>query len=76
MHDNIAVLIDQWKADPHSTYNTWFLWEEHLKNFHSIRRGIGAVVREINAGSFGNAYRGSVLERDTRTPAAAASCRA
>ena len=62
MHDNIAVLIDQWKADPHSTYNTWFLWEERLKNFRSIRRGIGAVVREIDAGSFGNAYRGSVLE--------------
>ncbi len=69
MHDNIAVLIDQWKADLHSTYNTWFLWEERLKNFRSIRRGIGAVVREIDAGSFGNVYRGSVLETVVRSVA-------
>ena len=62
MSDNFASLIDHWKADPHSTYNTWFLWEERLKNFRSIRRGIGQVVREINAGTFGNAYRGSALE--------------
>ena len=36
-------------------YRTWFLWEERLKNFRSIRRGIGQVVREIEAGSFGTA---------------------
>lgn len=60
--DTLARLIDHWKADPHSTYNTWFLWEERLKNFRSIRRGIGQVVREIAEGSFGNAYRGSSLE--------------
>lgn len=62
MHDNLGVLIDHWKADPLSTYNTWFLWEERLKNFRSIRRGIGQVVKEIDAGTFGNAYRGSALE--------------
>ena len=62
MHDTLAILIDHWKADPHSTYNTWFLWDERLKNFRSIRRGIGQVVREIEAGTFGNAYRGSALE--------------
>lgn len=61
-HEALARLIDHWRADPHSTYNTWFLWEERLKNFRSIRRGIGQVVREIEAGSFGNAYRGSSLE--------------
>ena len=59
MANPIAVLIERWKADPHSTYNTWFLWEQRLKNFRSIRSGIGQVVREINAGTFGNAYRGS-----------------
>lgn len=58
----IASLIARWKADPGSTYNTWFLWEERLKNFRSIRRGIAEVVREIEEGSFGNAYRGSSLE--------------
>lgn len=62
MHDSLALLIDHWKADPHSTYNSWFLWEERLKNFRSIRRGIGEVVKDIEAGTFGNAYRGSTLE--------------
>lgn len=56
------ALIDRWKADPHATYRTWFLWEERLKNFRSIRRGIGQIVREIEGGSFGNVYRGSTLE--------------
>ena len=62
MQDALAVLIERWKSDPHSTYNTWFLWDERLKNFRSIRRGLGAVVRDIEAGTFGNAYRGSSLE--------------
>ncbi|CAG1019919.1 hypothetical protein BURC_04847 [Burkholderiaceae bacterium] len=62
MDKQLAALIDHWKADPHSTYNTWFLWEERLKNFRSIRRGITQVVKDIDAGTFGNAYRGSTLE--------------
>src|SRR5574343_1069402 len=62
MQDSLALLIDHWKADPHSTYNSWFLWEERLKTFRSIRRGIGQVVKDIEAGTFGNAYRGSSLE--------------
>jgi type II restriction enzyme len=45
------ALIDRWKADPHATYRTWFLWEERLKNFRSIRRGIGQIVRDIEGGS-------------------------
>jgi len=47
---------------PSSCYQTWFLWPERLKNFRSIRGRIGAVVDEIQAGTFGNAYRGSSLE--------------
>lgn len=62
MHDTLGLLIDHWKADNRSTYNTWFLWDERLKNFRSIRRGIGQVVRDIQAGTFGNMYRGSSLE--------------
>jgi type II restriction enzyme len=62
MDDAVSTLISRWKADPHSTYRTWFLWEERLKNFRSIRRGIAHVVRDIEAGTFGNAYRGSSLE--------------
>jgi type II restriction enzyme len=62
MHDAVSLLIDHWKADAHGTFNTWFLWDERLKNFRSIRRGIGQVVRDIESGTFGNVYRGSSLE--------------
>ena len=62
MHDPLETLIDCWKADPSSTYNTWFLWDQRIKNFRSIRRGIAQVVEDIRAGTFGNAYRGSSLE--------------
>lgn len=58
----LAPLIERWKADPGGTYRSWFLWDDRLKNFRSIRRGLAAVVREIDAGSFGNVYRGSSLE--------------
>ena len=56
------ALITRWKNDPGSTYQTWFLWEERLKNFRSIRRGLQQVVQEIEQDSFGNQYRGSSLE--------------
>lgn len=62
MQTPLLTLISRWTEDPHGTYQSWFLWEERLKNFRSIRRGIGQVVREIEADSFGNAYRGSSLE--------------
>lgn len=55
-------LIERWKADPAGTYQSWFLWEERLKNFRSIRRGIQIVVQEIQANRFGNCYRGTSLE--------------
>ncbi|WP_262031614.1 type II restriction endonuclease [Microvirga sp. Mcv34] len=55
-------LIRHWRDDPGGTYRTWFLWEERIKNFRSIRRGIQAVIDEIRADRFGNAYRGSSLE--------------
>ncbi len=61
-HELVQQLIGRWKADPGSTYTTWFLWEERLKNFRSIRRGIALVAREIAERRFGNAYRGSSLE--------------
>ncbi len=62
MTELLCTLIERWKLDAGSTYSTWFLWAERLKNFRSIRRGIAQVVEEIDAGSFGNAYRGSSLE--------------
>ncbi len=60
--DPLRALIARWREDPGSTYGTWFLWEERLKNFRSIRRGIAEVVAEIKAGTFGNVYKGSSLE--------------
>lgn len=59
MDERLTTLISCCKSDPQSTYNSWFLWAERLKNFRSIRRGIGQVVREIEAGTFGIAYHGS-----------------
>ena len=55
-------LLVRWRQDVGGTYHNWFLWEERLKNFRSIRRGIGQVVREIEEGTFGNVYKGSSLE--------------
>jgi len=58
----IRELLQRWRNDPASTYRSWFLWEERLKNFRSIRRGVQQVATEIKAGSFGVTYRGSSLE--------------
>lgn len=55
-------LVLRWREDAGGTYQTWFLWKDRLKNFRSIRRGIGEVVREIEADAFGNVYKGSSLE--------------
>lgn len=55
-------LIERWRVDAHGTYQSWFLWEERLKNFRSIRRGLQVVVQEIRENRFGTAYRGSSLE--------------
>lgn len=58
----VRELIRRWRDDPGATYRSWFLWDERLKNFRSIRRGLQQVVSEIEAGTFGVAYRGSSLE--------------
>ena len=59
---DIRQLVNRWRADPGATYRTWFLWDQRLKNFRSIRRGIGVVVDEIERDAFGNVYKGSSLE--------------
>lgn len=58
----LRQLVSRWREDPGGTYQTWFLWPERLKNFRSLRRGIEQVSAEIEAGTFGTAYRGSSLE--------------
>jgi type II restriction enzyme len=58
----IKPLLSLWRDDPGGTYRTWFLWKDRLRNFGAIRRGLAEVVGEIQAGTFGNLYRGSALE--------------
>ena len=58
----LRTLITRWREDEGGTFRSWFLWEERLKNFRSIRRGLEEVIREIEAGTFGNTYKGSSLE--------------
>ena len=58
----VDALLRRWRDDAGGTYQTWFLWEERIKNFRSIRRGLQKVVEEIESGAFGTAYRGSSLE--------------
>lgn len=60
--DTTAELIHRWRDDPGGTYRGWFLWDERLKNFRSIRRGLRVLIEEIAADRFGRAYRGSSLE--------------
>lgn len=62
LQDPTRNLLCRWRDDPAGTYQTWFLWEERLKNFRSIRRGISAVISEIESNTFGNVYKGSSLE--------------
>lgn len=63
----LRSLIVRWKDDPGATYRAWFLWQQRLKNFRAIRAGIAEVVREIDAGIFGNLYKGSSLETVVRS---------
>ena len=60
--ETTRFLIQQWRENPAATYQSWFLWEERIKNFRSIRRGVEQVVADIEAGSFGYQYRSSSLE--------------
>ncbi len=65
--DPLRALIGRWKEDPGATYRSWFLWDQRLKNFRAIRAGVSEVVREIDTGTFGNAYKGSSLETVVRS---------
>jgi len=58
----LPALVRRYCADPESVYHTWFLGEERLKAFRTIRRGIQVVVEDIFGGTFPRDYRGSSLE--------------
>ena len=59
----LVELIERYKSDPESVYNTWFVGgEERMKAFRAIRRGVRDTVDAIAAGTFGNDFKGSPLE--------------
>lgn len=59
----LTTLIERYKADPESVYNTWFVGgEQRMKAFRSIRRGVKDTCDAIAAGRFGNDFKGSPLE--------------
>ena len=63
MNTNFQPIIQQYKADPVSVYNTWFINnEERLKAFRSIRRGVMQVIDDIKCNRFPNDFKGSSLE--------------
>ena len=63
MSENLSQIIQQYKSDSVSVYNTWFVNnEDRLKAFRSIRRGVKQVVNDIKNKKFGNDLKGSSLE--------------
>ncbi len=58
----LEELIRLWRDDAGGAYHSWFLWDERIKNFGGIRRGLRQVVQEIEGDTFGNLYKGSSLE--------------
>ncbi len=56
-------IVEMYRQDPESVYHTWFTNNaERLKAFRSIRRGVEKIVDDIEAGNFGNDFKGSSLE--------------
>jgi len=56
-------LIEDFKQDPESVYNSWFIQNEaRLKAFRTIRRGTREIVEAIKNDTFGNDFKGSPLE--------------
>lgn len=61
--EHLGPLVENYKNDPESVYNTWFVGsKERLKAFRSIRRGVETVVQDIQTGCFPNDFKGSSLE--------------
>ena len=57
------TIIQSYKNDPESVYNTWFINNEtRLKAFGAIRRGVEQVIKDIKIGVFPNDFKGSSLE--------------
>ncbi len=63
MGQDLKSIINDYKNDRETVYNTWFVNnDERLKAFRSIRRGVLDVIEDIKNGDFGNDFKGSSLE--------------
>ena len=61
--NDFKEVIQRYRQDPSSVYNTWFIGgEERLKAFRAIRRGVLQVIEEIKTDKFPNDFKGSSLE--------------
>ena len=58
----IPAIIENYKNDSQSVYNTWFINNDvRLKAFGAIRRGVEQVIADIKGGSFPADFKGSKL---------------
>ncbi|VAX15166.1 Putative type II restriction enzyme NmeDIP (Endonuclease NmeDIP) (R.NmeDIP) [hydrothermal vent metagenome] len=63
MNQDLRPIIERYKNDKETVYNTWFVNnDERLKAFRSIRRGVTDVIQDIKDKNFGNDFKGSSLE--------------
>ena len=63
MSQDLKSIIDSYKSDRETVYNSWFVNnDERLKAFRTIRRGVLNVIQDIKDGGFGNDFKGSSLE--------------
>ena len=63
MSEDLQSLINQYKNDSESVYNTWFINnEDRLKAFRTIKRGVLQVIDDIKNKRFGNDFKGTSLE--------------
>ncbi len=61
--ERIQTIIQAYKNDPESVYNTWFINNEaRLKAFGAIRRGVEQVIKDIKDNNFPTDFKGSSLE--------------
>ncbi|MBI4286624.1 MAG: hypothetical protein HY670_12115, partial [Chloroflexi bacterium] len=62
-HQRSQSIIQGYKDDPESVYNTWFINNDaRLKAFGAIRRGVEEVIKDIKNRVFPNDFKGSSLE--------------
>jgi type II restriction enzyme len=60
---NLTQIIQQYKTDTESVYNTWFVDnDQRLKAFRTIRRGVLQVIADIKNMDFPSDFKGSSLE--------------